>query len=75
MKTGGRLWDLYHSDPDTFLCLLPKDKLPTIAHQDDRTGFIRAFYHNIRLFKRWATIAYNKHAQAPIARASLMQYK
>ena len=75
MTMGGRLWDLYCSEPDTFLRPLPKDELPTIAHQDDRTGFIRAFYCDIRLFKKWATTAYNEHAQAPLARALLALYK
>ena len=74
-KTGGKLWDCYCSDPETFLRPLPKDKLPTLAHQDDRSGFIRAFYRDIRLLKTWATTAYNEHAQAPIARASLTIHK
>ena len=74
-KTGGILWDCYCKDPETFLRPLLKDELPTLAHQDDCSGFICAFYRDIRLFRKWATTAYNEHAQAPLARASLALYK
>ena len=46
-----------------------------LVHQDDHLSFICAFYHDIHLFKKWATTAYNEHAQAPLTRALLTVHK
>lgn len=75
MTAGGRLWDMLCSKPENFLCPLPKEQLPTIAHAEDHIGFIRTFYRDICLFKKWAVTAYNEHVQALVARTALTQYK
>ena len=75
MLTGSRLWDKLCSSPETFLRPLPENDLPTIEHEDDKPGFIHAFYQDMRSFKKWATTAYNEHVQTPMVRTATLAYK
>ena len=60
---------------EAFLCPLLKDCLPTVEHEDDKPGVIRALYNNICSLKKWASTAYNEHVLAPLAKIAMLTKK